>query len=246
MQRPEMIIFDYGHTLLYEPNRSSSGGNKAIYPYIDKNPRKISIDEYDRIMTGLLDDVFFDRDRSLEVHEHIFLRSALENMGLTLSVSIPEAEKIIMRGISKGGVMPGADRMLDYLADEGIRTAVISNLCFSGDALRELLDRLLPNNRFEFVMASSEYVFRKPHPLMFSVALEKAGLTADKVWYCGDSIRKDVYGSASVGMFPVLYEGRTEEGLSPFATPDDEKNIEFEHLYIHHWDEMTDVLRGLK
>lgn len=64
-----------------------------------------------------------------------------------------------MNGISQGAVMSYADTMLDYLNEKGIRTAVISNNCFSGAALKEQLDRLLPGNRFEFVLASSDYIF---------------------------------------------------------------------------------------
>ncbi|KAI4447458.1 hypothetical protein C823_001977 [Eubacterium plexicaudatum ASF492] len=48
MEKPEMIIFDYGRTLIYQPNYNASNGNKAIYPYIDKNPHNISFEEYDR------------------------------------------------------------------------------------------------------------------------------------------------------------------------------------------------------
>ncbi len=39
MKMPEMIIFDYGRTLIYQPNYNVSNGNKAIYPYIDRNLR---------------------------------------------------------------------------------------------------------------------------------------------------------------------------------------------------------------
>ncbi len=246
MQRPEMIIFDYGHTLLYEPKRSSEGGNRAIFPYIKGNGREIGFEEYDATMTRLLDAVFSDRNRPFEIHEHLFLRSALEYMNALLSIPMLEAEKIIMRGISEGAAMPSAGKMLDYLNGEGIRTAVISNLCFSSDALRCLLDRLLPNNRFEFVLASSDYVFRKPHPFMFELALKRAGLTADKAWYCGDSIRADVYGAHGVGMFPVWYEGDADGEPSIHAEQNKELTVGFEHLHIRHWDELIDTLEKLK
>lgn len=41
MEKPEMIIFDYGHTLICQPDYNTSNGNKAIYPYINRNPRNI-------------------------------------------------------------------------------------------------------------------------------------------------------------------------------------------------------------
>lgn len=246
MKRPEMIIFDYGHTLLYQPNFNTSNGNKAIYPYIEKNPRNISLEEYDRTIIELFAKIKAERGPVLEIHEHNFLKLAFEYMGISLSVSLEEAEKIIMNGISEGGVMPNADTMLNYLNSEGIRTAVISNNCFSSSALKNLFDRLLPRNKFEFVLASSDYIFKKPHGIMFEIALQKAALTADKVWYCGDSIDTDVYGAKNVGMVPVLYEGKAPDTVNPFAGQNDGVDIDFEYLHIYDWNELVDVLKQMK
>lgn len=242
MNRPEMIIFDYGRTLLYQPGFSTTNGNKAIYPYISDNPRNISFEEYDKTITDLFARMKAQRGPVLEIHEHAFLKMAWDYMGITMSVPMDEAEKIILNGISAGGVMPHAKEMLDYLKARGIRMGVISNFCFSENALKDLFDRLLPGHPFEFILVSSEYLFRKPNSLMFEVALQKAGLTADKVWYCGDSIEADVYGAKNVGMFPVLYEGTTPDHEDPFAGQNEGKAVDFEHLHIHDWREMVEIL----
>lgn len=246
MKKPEMIIFDYGRTLLYQPEFNTTNGNKAIYPYINENPRNITFEEYDRTIIDLFSKIKAERGSVLEIHEHAFLKMAWEYMGISMSVSVEDAEKIIMNGISKGGAMPHAEEMLDYLNTRGIRTGVISNNCFSGAALKDLFDRLLPRNQFEFILASSDYIFRKPDSLMFEVALQKAGLTADKVWCCGDSIDADVYGAKKVGMFPVLYEGTTPDHEAPFAHQNDGKKMEFEHLHIYDWRELVEILEGMK
>ena len=36
---PKMIIFDYGHTLLYEPSWDSVRGNAELLKYVTKNPK---------------------------------------------------------------------------------------------------------------------------------------------------------------------------------------------------------------
>lgn len=246
MKKPEIIIFDYGRTLLYQPGFNTTNGNKAIYPYISENPRNISFEEYDKTITDLFAKIKAERGPILEVHEHSFLKLAWEYMGISMSVPLEEAEKIIMNGISKGGVMPHVEEMLDYLNAKGIRTGVISNNCFSGNALKDLFDRLIPQNRLEFVLVSSDYLFKKPDSLMFEIALQKAGLPADKVWYCGDSIEADVYGAKNVGMFPVLYEGTTPDHVDPFAGQNDGKEVDFEHLHIYDWRELIAVLEGMK
>lgn len=95
------------------------------------------------------------------------------------------------------------------------------------------------------MFASSDYIFNKPDPFMFELALKKAGLTADKVWYCGDSIKADVFGANNVGMFPVLYEGKTNDETNPFANQNDGLKLDFEHVHIHDWRELIDVLNRI-
>ena len=102
----------------------------------------------------------------------------------------------------------------------------------------------MPENHFEFILASSEYCIRKPHPVLFQIALQKAGLTAEQVWYCGDSIKADVYGAHNAGIFPVLYESKTHED-HPYPDQNEGLSVEFEHLHIGHWRELMDILEKI-
>lgn len=135
--------------------------------------------------------------------------------------------------------MPGVAEMLNFLHKKGIRTGVISNIGWSGKALTERLNRLLPENQFEFILASSEYGLRKPNPLLFLTALQKAGLPASEVWYCGDNPSVDVEGSAKAGLYPVWYENALE------CTYRDKKTESIptcSFLHIHEWAELTERL----
>lgn len=60
-------------------------------------------------------------------------------------------------------------------------------------------------------------MYRKPNRVLFDIALNKAGLAADKVWYCGDSITADIEGAYGVGISPVLYEGETRGDINPYS-----------------------------
>lgn len=244
MTKPEMIIFDYGHTILHEPNHSAENGNKEIWKYIKDNPGNVSFETFNKTCLEMFAKIKANCG-TLEIHEHHFLRLLYDYLNITLTVSIAEAERIIWNGISEGAVMPCVPEMLDSLNENGIRTAVISNLNWSGTALAERINRLLPNNRFEFVLASSEYLFKKPHPFMFEIALNKAGLTADRIWFCGDSIYCDINGAHGVGMFPVLYEGSTAEE-NPSVRDNLDMEITFDHLHIHHWRELIKTLEQIK
>ena len=240
MTKPEMIIFDYGHTILHEPGHSAENGNKAIFQCIKDNPDNITFEYFNKTCLEMFAEIKANRG-TLEVHEHHFLKLLFDRLNITLSVSIAQAERIIWNGISEGAVMPYVPEMLDYLNRNGIRTAVISNMNWSGDALTERINRLIPNNRFEFIISSSEYLFKKPHPFMYEIALNKAALSADKVWFCGDSIYCDINGAHGVGMFPVLYEGSTPEE-NPSVRDNKDMDIDFEYLHINHWKELVEVL----
>jgi len=86
-------------------------------------------------------------------------------------------------------------------------------------------------------------MFRKPSPILFELALRKAELEAEDVWFCGDNVKADIEGSAVVGIFPVWYEAIIAEiprsGQNGGATPS------CEHLHIHDWRELIAVLDGL-
>ena len=178
------------------------------------------------------------REYGYEISGQIANKALYDYLGIEFSHTSTEMETVFWDSASIGTIMPDADKMLDSINEKGIRTAVISNLWWSGETLTKRLNRLLPNNKFEFVMTSSDYFIRKPNSILFEIALKKAGLSADKVWFCGDSVYADVNGAHSVGMFPVLYDGSTDEE-NPFAHQNDGTEIDFEYLHIHDWREMV-------
>lgn len=114
------------------------------------------------------------------------------------------------------------------------QTTVISNNAWSGEAIKERFDRLLPNNRFEFIISSCDYMIRKPDKRLFEIALMKSGLTSDKVWYCGDSYSNDVVGANNAGIFPVYYSDTNNNA-----------NADFEFLSVRDWREMIETLQNL-
>lgn len=128
----------------------------------------------------------------------------------------------------------GIEKLLAYLHDRGIRTAVVSNMMKDTRTLTERIDELLPDNHFSFIMASSDYLFRKPHPRIFEMARAKAGLPADKIWYCGDNLICDVKGAAGVGMKPVWY--------TPYAKKGQEAPEGISYMTINHWEELIRLL----
>ena len=115
----------------------------------------------------------------------------------------------------------------------------VRNCAFMGAVLTERLNRLLPNNQFEFVMTSSDYFMRKPNRILFDIALQKAGVSSDEVWYCGDNPQPDIEGASQVGIYPVWYDNDTDKDRSNEHLP------QCEHLHIHELNELIDLLESL-
>ena len=244
MHKPDMILFDYGDTLLSEPGADHLRAQRALFPYVTHNPRDLTPEEVCAFSAQLFEEAGAARAIGFELHNFQFQRALYELLGIRLSIPWPQVEKIFWDSATPGAVMPGAEAMLRALEERGVRTGVISNISFSGDALRDRLDRQLPANRFEFVIASSEYMFRKPSPYLFRLALEKAALPADRVWFCGDNARADVEGAHGAGLFPVWYVGSAGEpdGDVPCAPPDTPR---CPHLHIRHWAQLPRLLDTL-
>ena len=93
------------------------------------------------------------------------------------------------------------------MKNNGIRTGVISNIAYAATVVAQRIKRLLPENAFEFIITSSSYMFRKPNKRIFDLALEKAELAPEEVWYIGDQYECDIKGALSTGLFPVWYIG---------------------------------------
>lgn len=244
MKTPKMIIFDYGHTLLYEPGCDYVRGNAELLKYAIKNPNNCTLEDV-RKGVELIFGEHAENVRKIgyDISGQICDRALYEYLGIEFSLSPLEMETIFWNAASAGAIMPDADKMLEYLSQHGIRTAVISNLLRSGDALTERLNRLLPNNQFEFVMTSSDYFLRKPNRILFDIALQKAGLSASDVWYCGDNVRADIEGASQAGIYPVWYDNETEKDYRGYSITETPK---CEHLHIHEWDELISILKKIK
>ena len=240
MNKPKMILFDYGDTLMYEPDFDPFNGNKAIYPYISENPNNVSLEEFSEYLLKLFDEIKALRGELIEIHEHIFLRNVLERFDMKLSVPIEEAEWIIMNGVSHAVPLPGTSEMLKVLQNLGIRTGIVSNLCWSGAALSRCLQEAFPEHNFEFVMTSSEYIFRKPDVHIFDMAVRKSGLDRTDIWYCGNNMIADIIGAHDAGLFPVFYDDRSVP--SRLHKRNDKISVDFPYLHLSSCSDLVNAI----
>lgn len=212
---PKAVLFDYGMTLCTEPPINRTRGAELLLRHAAANPRHITsevlLDWLDRVHGGLGYFVGEESRRDPDVlHQQAMeenfvavLRYTLERLDLVLDVPLRRAEVLYWDACSPGSPAPGVQEVLSRLDSLEIPYGVVSNMCFAGDTLERRLFSCLPRANFRFILASSEYAFRKPHRMLFEMALHKLGLPAGQdVWFCGDHPVCDVEGAAGAGLRP--------------------------------------------
>ena len=212
MRLPKMVLFDYGQTLVAEEKFDGVKGTRAVLQYATKNKYNLSAEEVqehaNRINTelGRLDPIK-RHTMEIEIPNSTFAPYLYESVGIELSIGPSEVDRLFWDAASPGRPTDGIEMFLEYLKEKGIRTGVISNITYDSDVVKERINRLIPSNEFEFIIATSSYLFRKPNKHIFELALEKANLRAGDVWYIGDNYACDVKGAIGAGIFPVWYIG---------------------------------------
>ncbi len=239
MKKPKMIIFDYGQTLISEGSFNGEAGMRAVLKHATRNPYQVSARDLQEFAKTLNREIGrYDPDVRkapyIEIHNHIFQRYLYDYYDIEIGLSPAELEKVFWDNATEKLLTKDIEKLLLYLKDQGIRTAVISNISFSGKALEERINSVLPQNEFEFIMATSEYVFRKPHRRIYELALRKAKLSPSDVWYCGDNAYYDVEGAMRMGMQPVWYRGAIQEHNKEIP--------EKECLTINDWEELIEYI----
>ncbi len=212
---PKMILFDYGQTLVNERKFDGIRGTAAVLAHATKNKYNRTAAEMQAVADSINEELGrFDPKRNnlyqVEVPNHMFTSYLYESQGIELPLTSREIDRVFWDAAAPGVPTEGIEGFLAFLHEKGIRTGVISNICYDGELVRERITSMLPDHEFEFIIATSEYMFRKPNRRIFDLALEMADLRPEDVWYIGDNYACDVEGAQSAGIFPVWYLGASE------------------------------------
>lgn len=250
LKKPKMIIFDYGHTLAYETGMDFKKGIEALMKFAVKNPNNFTAEDVykkaEELFSVLRQELI---KKNLEIKHEDFHRALFTSLNISFSLTGDEMMTAFWDGLAPAVPMPGINEIIKFCKTEGIRTAVISNLSFSENALRTRIKKIISEPSFEFVLVSSNYIFRKPHPAMFLAALNIAELTAEEVWYAGDNPAADVEGAANAGLQPVwfcpdlkcAYNNNTATNTEgSFSEP------KAAHIKIKDWKELILMLKDIK
>lgn len=241
MKKPKMIIFDYGQTLVNEARYDAIRGTEAVLQYATENKYNLSAKEIQKRADELNKEMgrfapLQDSGRlQIELPNRVFAHYLYESLGIKVNLSPEEIDAVFWNAEAPGKPTEGIQDFLDFLSHNGIRTGVISNIPYAGKVVEDKIRRFIPGHSFEFIIASSDYVFCKPNPRIFQLALEKAGLSSEDVWYVGDNYDCDVIGARNVGMFPIWYVGAMH---APYVKKADV-------MMLEHWEQLQEYIHTL-
>jgi len=240
MKTPKMILFDYGQTLIAEQKFDGVAGTEAVLQYATKNKHHLTAKQVQEKANEINQELGrFDFQKrhlvQIEVPNTMFTPYLYESCGIEVSLSNEEIDTVFWNAASPGTPTNGIEDFLEFLKNNGIRTGVISNIVYAPTVVAKRINRLLPENTFEFIITSSNYIFRKPNKRIFELALEKACLAPEDVWYIGDQYECDIKGALNAGLFPVWYIGAID---LPYI---ENKNI----FTVNTWSELRQRMEDL-
>lgn len=246
---PQMILFDYGQTLVDEGGFEPIRGNEALLNRVVNNPNHVTVDQIQELANALNEEIGqalsseHRNGQALEITMESFNRYLYEYLELEFPEGYLENEAEWEFWINSVTPRPAAHikELLEFLHTNGIRTGVVSNMMRSGQVIKKMLDTQIPGHHFEFILSSADYMFRKPHKRLFDMALKKAGLPADQIWFCGDNWHCDIEGAFRAGMNPVWYLGTEADRRHAYAKKEVQEAQELQmprFVEVHHWKEI--------
>jgi putative hydrolase of the HAD superfamily len=198
-------------------------GNTLIYPRVEELAEDLTKQGYaataedffaaERAGKQKLDEWLWPQIRQGTVPrtiDHYYWFEYLKALMLRVGAPEPEHERL-MRHVGKGfgditlwsRVLPETPPFLAKLRAQGYYLGVISN---SIGTMEQQLGRVNLAHYFNAIFDSALVGVEKPHPEIFRVALERAGVKAGETVFVGDTNATDMGGAYLAGLRGVLID----------------------------------------
>jgi putative hydrolase of the HAD superfamily len=107
-------------------------------------------------------------------------------------------------------LVDGAEKVLKFFKEKNLKIGLISNTIFPEEFHLRELKRFGLYPYLDAHFFSSQVGYRKPHPRIFHLALEKLKVDSSNAVFVGDRLEEDVGGAQNVGMKGILkyHQGR--------------------------------------
>lgn len=116
-----------------------------------------------------------------------------------------EGRRLMIEGTT---LFPGAEELLLALKHAGVRTAIVSTK--PGSTIRRIFEHQGRKDLLDLVVGGDEVTQAKPHPQGLRLALERLGLSAEQVLFCGDTVIDAATAQAGGCDFCAVLNGTTK------------------------------------
>ena len=116
-----------------------------------------------------------------------------------------EGRRLMIEGTT---LFPGAEELLLALKHAGVRTAIVSTK--PGSTIRRIFEHQGRKDLQDLVVGGDEVTQAKPHPQGLRLALERLGLSAEQVLFCGDTVIDAATAQAGGCDFCAVLNGTTK------------------------------------
>ena len=241
------IIFDLGNTLMYPvaPDlwpEVIKCGNQALMDYLCERDILTDCDNFMLEFNQRLHQYYDARDKHMiETSTFLVLKELLAEKGYT---DVPDS--IIRDSLDAHYAVTQKNWQLEddaidclkTLQEQNYNLALLSNAGDHRDVV-QLAEKFELTPYFEFILTSAGCGYRKPHPAIFQLALDKINAKAEEVAMVGDTLNADVLGANQAGIYSIWITRRTE-------TPKDDTLTIFPNAIIKSLGELPGLLRELE
>jgi len=213
------VFFDLGETLLNFGHVDVSGwfesGARLSYAYLDAlgQPLPSFAKYHRRQLWAIRWRYFLSRLSGQEFDARTLIARLARKMGQNLTDrQVEELAWLWYEPLSHCATAESdLQRTLQHLA-VGRTLGVISNTFIPASALDRHLAQLNLLDLLPVRVYSCDARYRKPHPAIFRIALQRAGLRAEETMFVGDSLTADIAGANRAGMISVLKDSTGRGG----------------------------------
>ena len=204
------ILFDYGNTLIsieldWEKIMPLNIAN--MIRYLKSKNIPVEIDPFGKRFVELKD--LKHQQGQKEMHEYRsvdILRKTFIEFGLN-HLSKSEMEEAVDAFFtpeeSAYPTIEGAHQVLQTLKNHGYKLAVISNAS-SGELIQKAMNNRDFLKYFDTVIVSADVGYRKPHPKIYQMALQKINVSPENAVMIGDVPPYDITAPKQLGMKTIL------------------------------------------
>jgi len=211
------VIFDLGNTLMY-PVASDlwpeviQRGNQALMDYLCERNILTDCNTFMLEFNQRLHQYYDERDKlMIETSTFLVLKELLAEKGYeNVSDAVIRDSLDVHYAVTQKNWQLEEDAIdcLNTLRQQNYSLGLVSNAGDHRDVL-QLVEKFDLSPYFEFILTSAGCGYRKPHPRIFQLALEKLNAKPEEVAMVGDTLNADIVGANQAGLYSIWITRRT-------------------------------------